>query len=57
MTSVPYPRFAFELWCSGCGDDICAQDAGLPLYPAQRLLWRVRGRVLMGLFGWWWWVK
>jgi hypothetical protein len=51
------PIFAFELWASGVGDLICAEDKELSIHPITRVLWWVRGNVLKFLFGWWWWER
>lgn len=54
--SKAYPNWAFELWCLGYGDLYCAAEKDYPISRAHRLFWRVRGAVLMRLFGWWWWI-
>ena len=49
-----YPRWVFELWASGVGDETCAREMDLPIPPVQRLFWLIRGHLLQWLFGWWW---
>jgi hypothetical protein len=56
MKNQPSPRWAFNLYCFGRGDEYCASDPGLPISPPRRLFWRVRGWLLTNLFGWWRWV-
>jgi len=53
MKTTPRPRWAFELWCSGLGDEHCASDGRLPIRPATRLFWAIRGAFLTAMFGWW----
>jgi len=49
------PRWVFNLWCLGTGDEICAADMGLLVSWPRRIFWRIRGFILHLLFGWWWW--
>jgi hypothetical protein len=51
------PDFAFKLWAMGSGDVACASDMELPISPLRRMFWKVRGYVLIFLFGWWWWAE
>lgn len=49
------PGFVYEMWAYGMADLYVTDDKDLPISPAQRLFWRVRGEIVCFLFGWWWW--
>lgn len=48
------PKWVFKLWCDGAADNIVAQDMDYPASRLRRIFWRVRGFILMSMFGWWW---
>lgn len=58
--SQPNHRRMMELYCFGLGDSICARwpddDKDFHASRFRHLFWRMQGRVLMILFGWWKWV-
>jgi hypothetical protein len=49
------PNWVFELWCLGLSDQYAVKYA--PISRLRQLFYRVRGRLLMTLFGWWRWAN
>jgi hypothetical protein len=55
MSSMTKPEWAFRLWAFGMGDLYCVNEPGLEIRLARRLFWRIRGEIMIRLFGWWRW--
>ncbi len=55
MMSKLNHRLVMELYCLGMGDLFSSDDPDLPVSTLRRLFWRMRGALLMRLFGWWKW--